>query len=252
MSIWDFFSRDAGQARRRELEDAITYFVPPEMRGILGLAAEANPVVSMERAGQDEQTVFAPDVALMDRLAAGGRMASNMAGVLAPAVAGRAVGMPAAQALEEGLLGLSATPEAAAVRGFMADESGALSLGRDRQAVADRLARSAATDGVTLDVAPLTQDENAAQFFGHAGPEVWLDWISASRKGAGAEAMSKLVGEADRTNTLLRLSPDDDGSGKLFDYYSRFGFQRDPAGGDIMERLPSGGLLSKPKRRGGR
>lgn len=124
--VLDFLSREAGQRRRRDLEDAITYYVPPELRGLLGLAAEANPVVSMERAGQDAQEVFAPDLALMDRLAAGGRMASNMAAVAAPAmVAGRAA-MPAAQAVEEALLGFSATPAGVGVMDFAADESGAL------------------------------------------------------------------------------------------------------------------------------
>lgn len=105
--LMDFFSREAGQRRRQSLEDAITYYVPPELRPLLGLAAEANPVVSMERAGQDAQALFAPDQAVMDRLAAGGRMLSNMAGVAAPVAAGRMVGMPAAQALQEGLLGFS-------------------------------------------------------------------------------------------------------------------------------------------------
>lgn len=126
--LFDFFSRARGQERRAALEGLLTQFIPPELRPQLGLLAEANPVVSMERAGQDAQTVFAPDVALMDRLAAGGRMASNMAGVLAPVAAGRAVGMAPVQAVQEGLLGLSATPQVAAVRDFAADESGALRL----------------------------------------------------------------------------------------------------------------------------
>lgn len=103
-----FLSRDAGQRRRQALEDSITSMVPPELRGWLGLAAEINPVVGMERAGQDAQTLFAPDQTLMDRLAAGGRMTSNMAGVAAPAMVASRAAMPAAQALEEGLLGFSA------------------------------------------------------------------------------------------------------------------------------------------------
>lgn len=105
--LMDFLSRETGQRRRQRLEDAITYYIPPELRPLLGLAADANPVVGMERAGQDAQTLFAPDQGVMDRLAAGGRMLSNMAGVAAPVAAGRMVGMPAAQALQEGLLGFS-------------------------------------------------------------------------------------------------------------------------------------------------
>lgn len=128
MSIFDFFTREAGQERRRALEGLLTQFIPPEMRPQLGLLAEANPVVSMERAGQDAQQLFAPDQSLMDRLAAGGRMASNMAGTVAPAmVAGRA-GVPVANAVAEGLTGMSMTPQAAALRDFGVDESGALRL----------------------------------------------------------------------------------------------------------------------------
>lgn len=121
-----FFSREAGQRRRRGLEEALAYYIPPELRAPFGLLAELNPVVSMERAGQDAQEVFSPDAALMDRLAAGGRMASNMAAVAAPAmVAGRAA-MPAAQAVEEALMGFSMTPAGIGLADFAASESGAL------------------------------------------------------------------------------------------------------------------------------
>lgn len=123
MSIFDFFTREAGQERRRALEGLLTQFIPPEMRPQLGLLAEANPVVSMERAGQDAQTLFAPDQSLMDRLAAGGRMASNMAGVVAPAmVAGRA-GVPVANAVQEVLTGY-----APAVQPFLVDEFGGVAV----------------------------------------------------------------------------------------------------------------------------
>jgi hypothetical protein len=111
---------------RADLENSINYYIPPELRGLLGLAAEANPVVSMERAGQDAQRLVQPGLSGWDRMAAAGDMASNMAGVLAPMAAGRAVGMPAVRAAQEGLLGLSMTPEAAALRQFGAEEAGGL------------------------------------------------------------------------------------------------------------------------------
>ena len=121
--LFDFFTREAGQERRRALEGLLTQFIPPEMRPQLGLLAEANPVVSMERAGQDAQQLFAPDQSLMDRLAAGGRMASNMAGVVAPAmVAGRA-GVPVANAVQEVLTGY-----APAVQPFLVDEFGGVAV----------------------------------------------------------------------------------------------------------------------------
>jgi hypothetical protein len=79
----------------------------------------------MERAGQDAQQLFAPDQSIMDRIAAGGRMASNMAAVAAPAmVAGRA-GVPVANAVQESLTGLSMSPQMVAARDFGVDESGA-------------------------------------------------------------------------------------------------------------------------------
>ncbi len=136
-------ARESGRGARADLENSINYYIPPELRGLLGLAAEANPVVSMERAGQDAQQLFAPDQALMDRMAAAGDMASNMAGVLAPMAAGRAVGMPAVRALEEGLLGMSMTPEATALRQFAVRDDGGFTLyqGSPHNFAAERLVR---------------------------------------------------------------------------------------------------------------
>ena len=126
MGILDYFTPEARQGNRQALEGLLMQFIPPEMRPQLNLLAELNPVVSMERAGQDAQQLFAPDQTLMDRLAAGGRMASNMAGVVAPAmVAGRA-GVPVANAVQDVLTGYSPM-----VQPFMAGESGALRLTRE-------------------------------------------------------------------------------------------------------------------------
>ena len=119
-------ARESGRGARADLENSINYYIPPELRGLLGFAAEANPVVSMERAGQDAQRLVQPGLSGWDRMAAAGDMASNMAGVLAPMAAGRAVGMPAVRAAQEGLLGLSMTPEAAALRQFAGDEYGGI------------------------------------------------------------------------------------------------------------------------------
>jgi hypothetical protein len=136
-------ARESGRGARADLENSINYYIPPELRGLLGLAAEANPVVSMERAGQDAQRLVQPGLSGWDRMAAAGDMASNMAGVLAPMAAGRAVGMPAVRALEEGLLGMSMTPEAAALRQFGGDEFGGFTLyqGSPHNFSAERLVR---------------------------------------------------------------------------------------------------------------
>ena len=108
-----------------------------------------------------------------------------------------------------------------------------------RRAVLAELRSAAETNGVVMKLSRLKKNEHAAAYWDHDGPEVWVKWLESSRKGAGAEAMSKLVAAADKTNTLLRANvADDNGSGGLFRYYERFGFERDPAGGDIIERPP--------------
>lgn len=138
MGIFDYFTPEARRGNRQALEGLLMQFIPPEMRPQLNLLAELNPVVSMERAGQDAQQLFAPDQTLMDRLAAGGRMASNMAGVVAPAmVAGRA-GVPVANAVQEALTGY-----APMVQPFMADEFGGFRLyqGSPHNFAAERLVR---------------------------------------------------------------------------------------------------------------
>lgn len=138
MGILDYFTPEARRGNRQALEGLLMQFIPPEMRPQLNLLAELNPVVSMERAGQDAQQLFAPDQTLMDRLAAGGRMASNMAGVVAPAmVAGRA-GVPVANAVQDVLTGYSPM-----VQPFMADEFGGFRLyqGSPHNFAAERLVR---------------------------------------------------------------------------------------------------------------
>ena len=128
-TLWDkitqFVSPEAGQARSRALNEAIGYYIPPEMRGLLGLVADASPSASYGRAAQASQEMVAPGRTPMQRIGSAGEMLSSTAEIAAPmAVAGRA-GMPVAQAVQEGLLGFSAGADDAARR-FVADESGAI------------------------------------------------------------------------------------------------------------------------------
>ena len=122
-----FFSREAGQKRRAWLDETVNYFTPPELRGPLGLINEANPVTSMERASTASQTMLAPETSGWGRVAAGGDMLSNMAGVVAPAMVAGKAGLPAVNAIEEGLLGWAPGMPAAAGN-FVADEFGGLRL----------------------------------------------------------------------------------------------------------------------------
>lgn len=126
--ILDFFSREAGQQRRKALDEAIEYYTPPNLRGLLGFAAEMTPTRGIERAGLASQKLFASDTPGWDRVSALGDMASEIAGVVAPAAIAGKVGMPAAQALQEGLMGFSTSPQGVALRNFTDDESGALRL----------------------------------------------------------------------------------------------------------------------------
>ena len=100
----------SGQERTaalRQLGRDAEYYVPPELRGILGFLAEMTPSETLSRAGAAGREMTAPDRTAIERLGSAGQMLSETAGVAAPMmVAGRAA-MPAAQALQEGLLGFS-------------------------------------------------------------------------------------------------------------------------------------------------
>lgn len=126
MGLMDFFSHDAGQARRKWLDDkanGLVEFVPPELRPWLALGNELNPVTSIERAGQGAQRVADPNVQGWDKVAAVGDTASNMAGFVAPIIAASKGAVPAANAVEDALMGWS---QSAGVPQFVTDESGAL------------------------------------------------------------------------------------------------------------------------------
>jgi hypothetical protein len=91
---------------------------------------------------------------------------------------------------------------------------------------------------VTLCLAPLKPDQHACSLWGHRGPEVWIDWIEATQAGDGRAVMARLCRVADDSNVLLRGSVDGHREGALYRYYRSFGFVRDPAGSEIMERAP--------------
>ena len=110
MGIMDFFSQEAGQKRRAALDEFgrdIGYYVPPELRGLLGFIAEATPTASLERAAQAGGQMLAPGRTVGQRVGDLGTMLSETAGVVAPAMVASKAAMPAAQALQESLLGVS-------------------------------------------------------------------------------------------------------------------------------------------------
>src|SRR6056297_1716578 len=109
-SITEFLSPEAEQRRREALDDFgrdVGYYVPPEMRGLLGFAAEMTPSATIDRAAQAGGEMLAPGRTPTQRLGSAGDMLSETAGVAAPMAVATRAGMPVAQAVQEGLLGVS-------------------------------------------------------------------------------------------------------------------------------------------------
>ena len=122
MNLLDRILGSTGQERTAALRDLgrrAEYYVPPELRGILGFAAEMTPTASLERAMQASGEMFAPGRTPMQRVGSAGQMLSETAGVVAPAAVARRAAMPAAQAVQEAFMGFSA-PARAAGEGLLA------------------------------------------------------------------------------------------------------------------------------------
>ena len=70
-SIFDFFSREAGQERRRALDEAvgglIEYLTPPNLRPATEFVAQANPIQGMSDSMAASGVVFDPDETLEAR-----------------------------------------------------------------------------------------------------------------------------------------------------------------------------------------
>lgn len=106
-----FFSREAGQARRQALNDAVSRFIPPELRTMAGFAGSMTPVAGLERAGQATQRAFDPSAPTADRVGAGAEALAETLGVAAPlALAGRAA-VPATRIAQEVLTGGGYNPD---------------------------------------------------------------------------------------------------------------------------------------------
>ena len=234
MGLMDFFSQEAGQARRRALEEALAYYTPPELAGILGLAEMVNPVGAMERASGASQEMLAPGATAGDRLRAGGDMALEIAGVVAPAAALRYAGRPAAEAAMEGLLGWSPSMEAAG--------DAARAVGRD---IIDRLNQPGPMPtlysnpvlglvpegGGLEDILRAKYPEAKISITESPTRGIILNRIELPKgergKGVGSRFMADLTAEADARGATISLSPSGDFGGsvhRLKDFYSRFGF----------------------------
>jgi len=107
MGLLDFFSREAGQERRRKLDDTmrglLEDYVPPELHPWIGYADYLNPVSDVGRAMQSSERMMDPALSARDRLGAGVSMLTDVAAVTAPAAVARYVGAPAVNGLVESL-----------------------------------------------------------------------------------------------------------------------------------------------------
>lgn len=117
MGLMDFFTPEAGQERRRWLDnqeaalaEALRYYLGPT--GIperLGVANEMlNPVVGMQRSAAATNRALDPSLGGVDRVAAGADAATEALGALLGVSGLRAVTEAAAPAVERGLLDFAA------------------------------------------------------------------------------------------------------------------------------------------------
>lgn len=107
-SIWDFFSQDAGQRRRKALDEFVSgveQFVPPNLRPAAKVAAQMNPVQGMQDAMQAGGVVFDPDQTAEARKRAALDMGLEMALTLTPAALAARGYLTPVQGVMESLLG---------------------------------------------------------------------------------------------------------------------------------------------------
>lgn len=115
--LFRFFSPDAIERRGRAAADFgrdLEQYIPPNLRPLVGLLVDSNPVMGIDRAGDASARVVAPDRSVMERIGDLGEALSETAGVVAPMGAAAKVGRPAAEAMQEGLLGMSVPARSAA------------------------------------------------------------------------------------------------------------------------------------------
>ena len=189
-NLWDFFSHEAGQDRRRWLDGkmrdagkALSYYIPPDVRPHASAAVELGGM-------------FNPVNDIGDAMSAGrdgryGDMVLHTAIAASPAVAGRvAKGVnprlldDTAEWLEDALMGFSVNPTRAALtetgQRFVADETGALNFGRRPDEYAGwHRAPGRDADNATLDAMDQIYPDdvygpNSIRYYGHDGSR-WED-----------------------------------------------------------------------------
>ena len=111
------FSQEARDRRGQAAADfgrSLERYIPPNLRPLAGFLTESNPVMGIYRAGDASARVFAPNRTGMERVGDLGEALSETAAVVVPMGALAKVGRPAAEAMQEGLLGMSVPARSAA------------------------------------------------------------------------------------------------------------------------------------------
>jgi GNAT superfamily N-acetyltransferase len=248
---------------RRMRPDTEARGVPPQDPSLLNVGGIGerlaflnqtfNPVEGIGGAMRAGERLFSQDADYLQRIEALGSMLSGVAGIAAPIAAARAIGVPAASAMMEGLLGFSPTTQAAG------DTMRA--AGRD---IVDRLnqpgpvpvmysnpipgvGRGEAID----DVLRARYPDVKISVSGDASKGYTLNRIdvpkSQRNSGIGTQIMQDLVDAVDAQGATLKLSPSGDFGGsvpRLKEFYKRFGFvenkgkAKDFGISESMYRLP--------------
>ena len=108
-NLFHFFSREAGQQRRRALDEAvgglIEYFTPPNLRPVTEFVAQANPIQGMSDSMAASNVVFDPEQTAEARKRAALDMGIEMAFALTPAALAARGYLTPVQGVMEGLLG---------------------------------------------------------------------------------------------------------------------------------------------------
>ena len=108
-SIFDFFTREAGQKRRRALDNAVggllEYLTPPNLRPAAEFVAQANPIQGMSDSMAASGVVFDPEQTAEARKRAALDMSMEMAFALTPAALAARGYLTPVQGVMEGLLG---------------------------------------------------------------------------------------------------------------------------------------------------
>ena len=108
-NLFHFFSREAGQARRKALDEAIgglvEYLTPPNLRPVTEFVAQANPIQGMSDSMAASGVVFDPKQTAEAKKRAGLDMGIEMAFALTPAALAARGYLTPVQGMMEGLLG---------------------------------------------------------------------------------------------------------------------------------------------------